>query len=109
MIIRGKPCCVYDVEIFSNVFHAVLYNTEAKQTYKFEVSERRNQMQEFCEMFLNEDLCFVGYNNIHFDNPCRERSGIRQMAKTRSARMERFILGSGWYGAWINVMYYFTK
>lgn len=68
MIIRGKPCCVYDVEIFSNVFHAVLYNTEAKQTYKFEVSERRNQMQEFCEMFLNEDLCFVGYNNIHFDN-----------------------------------------
>ena len=68
MIIRGKPCCVYDVEIFSNVFHAVLYNTEAKQTYKFEVSERRNQMQEFCEMFLNQDLCFVGYNNIHFDN-----------------------------------------
>lgn len=68
MRIRNKPCCVYDVEIFSNVFHAVLYNTETKELRKFEVSERKNQIQEFCEAFLFEDLCFVGYNSIHFDN-----------------------------------------
>lgn len=68
MIIRNKPCCVYDVEIFSNVFHAVLYNTKTHELRKFEVSERKNQMQEFCEAFLFDDLCFVGYNSIHFDN-----------------------------------------
>lgn len=69
MIIRNRPCCVYDVEIFSNVFHAVLYNTETRQLYKFEVSERKNQIQELCEMFITQNLCFVGYNNIHYDNP----------------------------------------
>lgn len=68
MIIRNKPCCVYDVEIFSNIFHAVLYNTETHELRKFEVSERKNQIREFCEAFLFEDLCFVGYNSIHFDN-----------------------------------------
>lgn len=68
MIIRNRQCCVYDVEIFSNVFHAVLYNTETRELRKFEVSERKNQLQEFCEAFISENLCFVGYNSIHFDN-----------------------------------------
>lgn len=68
MQIRNIPCCVFDVEIFSNIFHTVIYNTETKELHKFEVSERKNQIQELCEFFLSKDVYFVGYNSIHFDN-----------------------------------------
>lgn len=69
MIIRNKTCVVFDVECLRNVFTCTCKDTE-KHTYKvFEISERRNDVQEMCKYFLNKQYCFVGYNNIHFDNP----------------------------------------
>lgn len=69
MIIRNKPCIVYDIEVFINVFHCTLYNTERQELIKFECSERKNEIHEMCQFFLNTDAYFVGYNNIHYDNP----------------------------------------
>lgn len=69
MIIRNKPCIVYDIEVFINVFHCTLYNTETQELIKFECSQRKNEIHEMCQFFLYTDTYFVGYNNIHYDNP----------------------------------------
>ena len=69
MQIDGIPCYVYDVEVFINIFHVTILNTENNELYKFEVSDRTNQIQELVSFFLNNAVYFVGYNNIHYDNP----------------------------------------
>ena len=69
MQINGIPCYVYDVEVFINIFHVTILNTENNELYKFEVSDRKNQIQELVSFFLNNAVYFVGYNNIHYDNP----------------------------------------
>lgn len=69
MTIRNKPAYVYDIEVFINVFHCTIYNTEQDKLIKFECSERKNEIEEMCNFFLTEDAYFAGYNNIHYDNP----------------------------------------
>ena len=36
MIIRGKIVYVYDIEVFQNIFHCSVKNTETNNIYKFE-------------------------------------------------------------------------
>ena len=69
MKIKDKPAYVYDIEVFKNVFHCTILDSETEELYKFECSIRNNQMQELCDFFLTRDVYFVGYNNIHYDNP----------------------------------------
>lgn len=69
MKIRELPCIVYDIEVFKNVFHCTLYNTETEEFLKFECSERKNEIQKMCKYFTATKAYFVGYNNIHYDNP----------------------------------------
>lgn len=87
MIIRNKVVYVYDIEVFKNVFHCTVRNTETNQLYLFEISERKNQLDELVDFFytvktdytlgkiytteiqFNTDKLFCGYNNLHYDNP----------------------------------------
>lgn len=87
MIIRDKIVYVYDIEVFPNVFHCTVKNTETDELHKFEISCRRNQLDELVNFFhtvntdytfgdlyttkiqLNTDKLFCGYNNLHYDNP----------------------------------------
>ena len=87
MIIRDKIVYVYDIEVFPNVFHCTVKNTETGELHKFEISCRRNQLDELVSFFhtvntdytfgdlyttkiqLNTDKLFCGYNNLHYDNP----------------------------------------
>lgn len=87
MIIRDKIVYVYDIEVFPNVFHCTLKNTETGELHKFEISCRKNQLDELVEFFhtvntnytfgdlyttkvqLNTNKLFCGYNNLHYDNP----------------------------------------
>lgn len=87
MRIRNKTVLVYDIEVFRNVFHCTILNTETNEYYKFEISERKNQLEELVTFFkrldgsvrfgqlftmdikLDTDVIFAGYNNIHYDNP----------------------------------------
>lgn len=46
MIIRDKIVYVYDIEVFPNVFHCTVKNTETGELHKFEISCRRNQLDE---------------------------------------------------------------
>lgn len=70
MIIKNLQVCVYDVEIFSNCFHCCCKDTEDNQIYKFEISERVNQLSELVDFFhyKNTDRMFCGYNNHHYDD-----------------------------------------
>ena len=70
MIIKNLIVNVYDVEIFSNCFHCCVKDTEDNQIYKFEISERVNQLSELVDFFhyKNTDKMFCGYNNHHYDD-----------------------------------------
>lgn len=87
MQIRGKTVFVYDIEVFLNIFHCSVINTETNEIHKFEISPRKNQISELVDFFkqvdtpiswgdnyttkstINSDRIFCGYNNLHFDNP----------------------------------------
>ena len=76
MLIRNKIVLVYDIEVFPNVFHLVVKNTETSHILKLEISERRNDLNKILLLFHqikhNTDYgkyIFCGYNNIHYDNP----------------------------------------
>lgn len=87
MIIRGKIVYVYDIEVFQNIFHCSVKNTETNGIYKFEISERKNQLRDLVKFFKQVDkyitwgdyyttninipanIIFCGYNNLHYDNP----------------------------------------
>lgn len=86
MIIQNKTVYVYDIEVFPNVFHCTVKNSETGQLYMFEISQRKNQLDELVQFFhtvneqhnwndlytidiqLNTDKMFCGYNNLHYDN-----------------------------------------
>lgn len=69
MKIKNKPAYVYDIEVFKNVFHCTILDTETEELHKFECSIRKNNIEDMCKFFLYKDVYFVGYNNIHYDNP----------------------------------------
>ena len=73
MWIRNRIVHVYDVEIFPNCFHCCVKNTETGQLYKFEISERRNQLTDVVDFFRLQPIedyfrMFCGYNNHHYDD-----------------------------------------
>ena len=80
MIIKDKTVYVYDIEIFINVFHAVVKNTETGEYIYLEISERKNDLTAIynlfhCKerdyessLFLDNDKMFCGYNNKHYDD-----------------------------------------
>lgn len=69
MKIKNKPAYVYDIEVFKNVFHCTVFDTEKEELHKFECSIRKNNIEDMCKFFMYKDAYFVGYNNIHYDNP----------------------------------------
>lgn len=70
MTIRNYIVIIYDIEIFPNVFHCTCKDTETNELYKFEISNRRNQLTELVDFFFykNTDKIFCGYNNKHYDD-----------------------------------------
>ena len=68
MKIRGHNVYVFDVEIFPNVFHMCSKDTETGELYKFEISERVNQLTELVDFFLDTTKLHCGYNNHHYDD-----------------------------------------
>lgn len=59
---------IYDIEVFPNTFHCVLLNTDNEELYKFEISERKNQIRELVQFFTNSKYLLCGYNNKHYDD-----------------------------------------
>lgn len=63
---------IFDLETYPNIFTFCGFDYQTKQTYLFELSDRKNQKKELMQ-FLNyaksQDYYFVGFNNIGFDYP----------------------------------------
>lgn len=59
---------IYDIEIFPNVFHCVLKDTDTGEIHKIEMSERLNQLDDIVNIFTDKNLIFCGYNNRHYDD-----------------------------------------
>lgn len=68
MYIKNLRVIVYDVEVFPNVFHCCCKDTESDEIYKFEISERKNQLTELVYFFSDKSRMFCGYNNKHYDD-----------------------------------------
>ena len=68
MLIREDKVIVYDIEIFPNVFHCCCKDTESGEIYKFEISERKNQLDDLISFFLQPKIMMCGYNNHHYDD-----------------------------------------
>ena len=89
MQIRGKTVLVFDIEVFHNIFHCSIKNSETGDITRFEISPRKNQLHELVKFFkqVNKPVSwgdyyttentsfshvsyiFCGYNNLHYDNP----------------------------------------
>ena len=68
MLIREEVVVVYDIEIFPNCFHCCCKDTETDNIYKFEISERKNMLEEMINFFRQPKTIFCGYNNHHYDD-----------------------------------------
>lgn len=68
MCIRNKPVWTYDIEVFPNVFHCCCKNSETGELYKFEISERKDQLTELVDFFMEPGKIMCGYNNHHYDD-----------------------------------------
>lgn len=68
MIIKDKPCIVFDIEVLKNIFTCTCKNTETKVINVFEISSRKVDINDMVAYF-SQDCYFVGYNNRHYDNP----------------------------------------
>lgn len=59
---------IYDIEVFPNVFHCVVKDTNTGELYKFEISERKNQIEQLVQFFTSSNNLLCGYNNKHYDD-----------------------------------------
>ena len=69
MIIQNRIVYVYDIEVFPNVFHCTVKNTETNELHKFEISARKIDLQNIKIFYEDSNKMFCGYNNHHYDDP----------------------------------------
>jgi hypothetical protein len=69
MIIQNRIVYVYDIEVFPNIFHCTVKNTETNELYKFEISPRKIDLQNLKTFYEDYNKMFCGYNNHHYDDP----------------------------------------
>lgn len=70
MIVKDRPVVLYDIEVFPNCFHCTCKDSESHKLYKFEISNRKNQLEELVDFFYCKRVEHVicGYNNKHYDD-----------------------------------------
>lgn len=70
MRIKERPVALYDIEVFPNCFHCLVSDSESHKKYKFEISNRKNQLEELIDFFYFKRVEHImcGYNNHHYDD-----------------------------------------
>ncbi len=70
MKIKERPVALYDIEVFPNCFHCLVSDSESHKKYKFEISNRKNQLEELIDFFYfkRAEHIMCGYNNHHYDD-----------------------------------------
>ena len=62
----------YDIETYPNTFTCTFLHQITRQIWRFEISDRRNDLQYFCDfidILARLSCAGVGYNSIGFDYP----------------------------------------
>jgi len=59
---------VYDVEIFRNFFSVTFKDIDTKKVTVFEISNRRNELDELRTYITVHKLCLIGYNSCGYDD-----------------------------------------
>ena len=63
---NSKNGWVYDIETYPNLFSVSFYN--GRKHVQFEISNRKNQIDEMVDFFNKPNLVLLGYNNYRFDD-----------------------------------------
>lgn len=58
----------HDIETLKGMFCVVAYCYDTKQTYTFEISDRKNELKEM-KKFYSKVKTTIGFNSVHFDDP----------------------------------------
>lgn len=69
MIIKDKTCFVYDIEVFPNFFSVSIKNTESGNKKNYQICQWQNDLGSIVKLFLNKKIYWIGYNNLHYDDP----------------------------------------
>lgn len=90
---------VYDIETYPDFFCVVAISTLTEEVRIFEISKRKNDLEDMREFFQNR--WFVGYNNKHFDDPivaalCMDMKGkLWSEITERAVGMANHIISGG--------------
>lgn len=58
----------HDIETLKGMFCVVIYCYNTKQTHVFEISDRKNELEEMKKFYSNVKTV-IGFNSVHFDDP----------------------------------------
>lgn len=84
--INPRDYC-YDIEVYPNVFTVRFIHIATDTRWKFEISNRRNDLAELIAFVWQLKACNargVGYNNVGFDYPVLHRIVMQQMNDPRA-------------------------
>lgn len=60
---------IFDLETYPNCFQAVFYNKDTLEWKVFEISDRKNEINELKLFLYSKNLQLIGFNNLNFDYP----------------------------------------
>jgi hypothetical protein len=63
---NSKNGWVYDIETYPNLFSVSFYN--GRKHVQFEISNRKNEIDDMLAFFNRSGLVLIGYNNHYFDD-----------------------------------------
>jgi len=59
---------LYDVEVYRNCFLCSIKDVDSKKTVIWEISDRKNDLNEIKQFFNNYNQYLISFNGIHYDN-----------------------------------------
>ena len=65
---------VYDLETYPNCFQIVFYNIDTFEWKVYEISDRKNEIDELRKFLMTKNLQLIGFNNLNFDYPVLHNS-----------------------------------
>lgn len=78
---------LYDVEVYKNVFLCTIMNYDTKEKTTWEISKRRNDLEQVKEFFNTFKGFLISFNGIHYDNCI-----ILYLINTKFTTVEEFLL-----------------
>jgi len=66
--LNNNKVYVYDVETYPNFWCCYLINYDNDDFIVFEISERKNDLEEIVKFFNNKSKWLISFNGLHYDN-----------------------------------------